>query len=284
MEKENGRIILNYPGKSKQDVTLFPYLFTAVLTRKSVIDNHMPTVMNILHGLQKSINYLLEEDIAKEHIDIIHEKLLQINRNYYFEEYRIAEDYYAFIRKIFKFIAMEDLYPKNQELDLNKMRIAYQNAGSTWQKYDTLTTKIPKIDEYFHFVTSLFLQLNSEDNYQRLKKDLIKVLINDCIDREILSYVFCTYAKNIASSSFFLKAIGILICIVCIGTTIVLAILWNFSQLHVVSVVLSFIQMFITYNIQNNNKRDFKLSYKNIVLFLPTLINGFLIVFSIIWK
>ena len=61
-------IIFTYPQRCPE---LDPYLFTAVLTLRSVIEEHLYAVLSVLASLRTAINYLSRDHLPEEYLDLL---------------------------------------------------------------------------------------------------------------------------------------------------------------------------------------------------------------------
>lgn len=161
IDKEH--IIFNYPQAGN---TLNPFLFTGIFTLKSVIENHLYSVLSVLAGLRKAINLLSEGKISEE----VLENIIKRERYSYVLENLTNEEKKKTVRlAIHTLFKEEKIYPSN--FDITEAKNAYNNAKKIWEnlavKSETngdLPKTFPSIEEVDDPIPSLLLKENWKTN------------------------------------------------------------------------------------------------------------------------
>ncbi|NER29692.1 MAG: hypothetical protein F6J89_19265, partial [Symploca sp. SIO1C4] len=183
-----GKIIFNYPQKCQE---LTPYLFTAVLTKKSVIENNLDIVLTVLGGLRRAVEIITKGEVVEEkYIEKI-QNYLRRSRNSYLLGINDLADQQRIIRKSLELAAIEDLYFKDEELDLNLVRSAYKNARSAWNNYGSKSLdEFPEIEECYDIIPSLLIRRRwRQTNGNLLAHEILSKLDdNSIIDDNLLKF------------------------------------------------------------------------------------------------
>jgi len=204
-ELDSRNIVFNYPQNAPE---LNPFLFTAVLTLKSVVDEHLYAVLNVLSALRTAIDLLSVNRVDPAHIALL------ANKYNDFLEKRTCDDAkkLEIVNKSISILKEEAIYSIN--FDVQETMEAYNNAKSEWE---TLLAKpFPGIEECNNPIPSLLIKKNWEDDHtliqfftSKFRKRPVSELKNlsagdiVCLILVLLSFVYGLYLflKNPPSGS-----------------------------------------------------------------------------------
>ncbi len=151
-EVDKGHVVFNYPQRCSE---LTPFLFTAVLTLKSVIDEHLYSVLSVLAGLRTAIETLSADRVDSEHLKILTAKfgplVSSTDPN---ERSRIIE---KSIETLYK---EENIYARN--FDIEEAEKAYNIAKAQWELL--LKNPFPEIEKCRDPIPSLLLKKNWQED------------------------------------------------------------------------------------------------------------------------
>lgn len=99
---------------------LDPFLFTAILTRRSVVDNELPTVLSVLAGLRTAVHHFETNRIGENELDILlahfQKEMPHVNKTY--------------LRHGIKLLCDDRIY--SGDLDIDTAERGYKNASKEW--------------------------------------------------------------------------------------------------------------------------------------------------------
>jgi hypothetical protein len=145
---KNRKVIFEYA--MHENSSLNPYLFTAILTLKSVINNNLHIVLSVLSGLRTAITRLANEYLNPEHITLL------INHNFgeYFNSKNNDQKKILIETSINKLFREDKIYDEGSELFF--LRQAYNNAKDKWD--DILPVKFPAVEEFIDPIPGLLIK------------------------------------------------------------------------------------------------------------------------------
>jgi hypothetical protein len=108
----NAARAFNYAGKPTD---LNPYLFTAILTRKSIVNDHLGSVVSVLEALRRGVL-----ELSRDSDDAIQALAKRYKRD--------SQE----IRNSISILTRERIYPTTFEVDTAK--VAYDNARNEWKR------------------------------------------------------------------------------------------------------------------------------------------------------
>jgi hypothetical protein len=152
-EIDNGNIIFNYPQKCEE---LNPFLFTGILTLKSVIDNHLYSVLAVLAGLRTAIDLLSANSIPPEYLELITNRYSSTLTTLTPDEQkeRVSMSLHTLFQE-------EQIYPKN--FDLNEAETGYKIARREWTNLLTKhhqSVDFPDIERVTDPIPALLIKKN----------------------------------------------------------------------------------------------------------------------------
>ncbi len=173
-ELDRRNIIFNYPQKSRE---LNPFLFTAVLTLRSVIENHLYSVLSILAGIRTAISLLHSEYVDPSLIS----KLVNI---YGTAIPQPADAQAETVKNAVMLCTHENIYA--EDFDVSRAETAYNTAKNEWNRLFP-DRKFPDIEKCNDPIPALLLKKN-----WRRDKGLIQIFAKELklkpqITREELS-------------------------------------------------------------------------------------------------
>jgi len=187
-ELDSKKIIFNYPNKCSD---LSTYLFTGVLTLKSVIDEHLYAVLTVLAGLKIATDILLSETIGTDILDILKTKyssdLLKVTTDIKEQE--------NLIRKSIHLLKEEKIYSTIIQTD--EAEIGYNIAKAEWEKL--LNKTFPSVEICRDPLPSLLLKKNWEED-----KTIAKIFADKLKDQSIHPPV----KENV---SYYISLVGVLL-------------------------------------------------------------------------
>lgn len=145
------KIVFNYPRKCPE---LSTYLFTGILTLKSVIDEHLYAVLTILAGLKIATDILLSETIDNEVLDILKTK-------YATDLNKVSTDdneQKNILKKAIHLLKEEEIYTTT--INTDEAEKGYNTAKTQWE--ELLNKKFPSVTKCSDPLPSLLLKKNWE--------------------------------------------------------------------------------------------------------------------------
>lgn len=173
-EIDSNNIIFNYPQNAPDDLN--PFLFTAILTLKSVIDQHLPSVLSVLSGIRKAMDLLGADHVDPECIEKLvnkYDPLLSQQVGDHID--RNKKTIKKAITTLFK---EEEIYSLN--FDVEETKKAYDNAKLHWEAL--VNRKFPEIDTCTNPIPSLLIRKNWAHD-----KNLIRIFANKYSENQIHS-------------------------------------------------------------------------------------------------
>lgn len=146
-ELDRRNIVFNYPQKSRD---LNPFLFTAVLTLRSVIEEHLYSVLSILAGLRTAISLLHSEYIDPS----IFSKL---TNKYGAAMAQPSDGQTETLRKAIMLCSHENIYAR--DFDISRAETAYNTAKNEWNRLFP-DRRFPEIEKCNDPIPALLLKKN----------------------------------------------------------------------------------------------------------------------------
>lgn len=163
------KIVFNYPNKCPE---LSTYLFTGILTLKSVIDEHLYAVLTVLAGLKIATDILLSENIDQEILDILKIK-------YNTDLNKVTNDQneqIIILKKSIQLLKEEKIYTTIIKPD--EAEIGYNTAKKEWE--NLLNKPFPSVEKCRDPLPSLLLKKNWEED-----ETVIKIFADKLKDKNV---------------------------------------------------------------------------------------------------
>ncbi len=128
---------------------LDPFLFTAILTRRSIVEQHLPTVLGVLSGLQKAVRLFETDTLLPSEINFLAERFAGQIPHATTDEAR-----QAIVRDGVRLLSVDKIYSGN--LDIATAEKGYNNARAEWSQ--TLKRQYTAVENQKEPIPSLLMQ------------------------------------------------------------------------------------------------------------------------------
>jgi hypothetical protein len=167
-------ILLDYPTRSPN--TLFPYLFTAILTLKNTVDSSLWTVLGVLGAIQAAINCLSADSVRPEHINTLVDIFDTPEYGDTFRKVGLQrqDEKAELIRKSIRFLFKQQIYsqypkPANSE---DWVR-AWNNANALWMEYGGRSEYSTEVEEQEEPIPSLLVKARWKERLRAYYETLL---------------------------------------------------------------------------------------------------------------